>query len=172
MKGLCKRVTASGGLRRTGRIRLFGMMIFFALIVLPLQAQNMSEQDLQNMYMSYLQGEGYAPWIDEDGDVAFEKSNFTFYIIVYEDDLEYFQLLFPAFYSIDTQQERQQAAEAISKVNREKKVAKIYMNTQETRVSASAEVFVRNPEDFKVTFTRMFNNVLSAAQDFLEAIEG
>jgi hypothetical protein len=171
MNGLCKGFTVSGGAAHGGRARLVGLAIFFALIILPLQAQDMSEQELQNMYMSYLWGEGYSPWVDEDGDVAFEDDDLTFYIIVNEDDLGYFRLMFPGFYNIDTQQERQRAADAISKVNREKKVAKVYMNTQETRVNVDAQVYVRNPGDFKGIFRRMFNNVVSAAYDFIEAVE-
>jgi hypothetical protein len=162
--------TAGGSAGRSG---FFGMVMFcvLMLMVLPLGAQDMSEQDLQNMYVSYLREEGYSPWIDDDGDVGFEKNDLNFYIIVNEGDLEFFQLLFPGIYSVDTPQERQRAAAAISVVNRKRKVAKVYMNTSETRVTVSAEVFVRNPGDFRGTFTRMFNNVLLAAQDFLEAME-
>jgi hypothetical protein len=148
-----------------------GAAIFFALAVLPLHAQDMSERDLQNMYMSYLREEGYSPWVDEDGDVAFKADSLTYYIFVSPDDLEYFHLLLPAFHSIDTQQERQRAADAISTVNRSKKVAKVYMNTEETNVYSSAQIFVKNPGDFKSSFTRMSSNVLGAARDFLEALE-
>lgn len=155
----------------SGGAGVFGFMLLFSLVVLPIRAQDMSRQELQNMYMSYLRGEGYTPSIDSDGDVAFESDDLDFYIIVNDSDPEYFNLLFPGFYSIDTQEERQRAADAISVVNRTKKVAKIYMNTSETTVSAAAEVFVREPADFKVTFTRMFRNVLSAAYDFIDAVE-
>ncbi|MDR2375351.1 MAG: hypothetical protein LBD96_02820 [Treponema sp.] len=164
-------LTPAGGSARWSK--LFGMVMFCVLIlmVLPLQAQDMSEQDLQNMYVSYLREEGYSPWVDDDGDVAFERSDLNFYIAVNEGDLEYFQLLFPGIYSIDTPEERQRAADAISVVNRRRKVAKIFMNTNETSVSVVAEVFLRNPGDFRGTFSRMFDNVLLAAQNFLEAME-
>jgi hypothetical protein len=156
---------------RFRRTRFFGLVVFLLPIVLPLHAQDMSERDLQNMYMSYLRGQGYSPTVDEDGDVAFGSDDLTFYIIVNADDPEYFNLMFPTIYSVDTQQERQRAADAISEVNRKRKVAKLYMNSQETRISAGAEVFLRTPGDFEGTFTRMLSNVLLAAKDFLEIME-
>jgi hypothetical protein len=162
---------SSGGPVRAGRAGFFCLVFLLSLIALPLGAQDVSKRDLQSMYLSYLRGEGYSPRVDDEGDIAFEKNDLNFYILVDEDDLEYFNLLFPGIYSVDNQQDRQRAADAISKVNRERKVAKVYLNSEETTVSVAAEIFVRRPGDFAGTFTRMFNNVLLAAQDFLEAME-
>jgi hypothetical protein len=127
----------------------------------------MSKSELQQMYISYLRDEGYQPSIDSDGDIAFKTEGRTFYIIVYDDDLEYFYILFPNFWEIESEAERGQVAEAASYVNRTTKLVSVFM-TNHDDTSISASILVSKPEDFKNHFQRMVGLIFTARRKFID----
>jgi hypothetical protein len=127
----------------------------------------MSKESLQQMYLTYLKGEGYLPEIDSDGDVRFKAEGKNLYIDVYEDDLNYFQIVLPYFWEIESESERKKVADAASYVTRTTKVAKVYME-EDDDTSINAEIYIEKPEDFKIHFTRMVNVILLARRKFIE----
>ena len=76
---------------RIGKI-LVVVFIFLGVFAFPVSAQQMSKAALQRMYMDYLREEGYMPSIDEDGDILFKVAGDSYYIIIDEDDLQFFQI--------------------------------------------------------------------------------
>ncbi|GHU24074.1 hypothetical protein FACS1894164_09820 [Spirochaetia bacterium] len=126
-----------------------------------------SKSDLQNMYLNYLQEEGYRPNIDEDGDVHFKSEGDNYYIIVNDDDPEFFQLLYPNFWEIESEDERIDVALAASYATMQTKVAKIYL-TDYDDTSVSVEIYLNNPEDFKTMFPRMLSAIDTALNAFYE----
>jgi hypothetical protein len=111
-----------------------GFILFFCN---TLYAQ-MTKTELQQMYMSYLREQGYQADIDSDGDIAFKAEGRSLYIIVDEDDLESFRILYANFWEIESIDERSRAAEAVSYVNRTTKVAKIYLTSaDDTSIDAN-----------------------------------
>ncbi|MDR3170373.1 MAG: hypothetical protein LBU17_01965 [Treponema sp.] len=142
------------------------VLICIAFITMPLSAQ-MSKNQLQTMYTDYLKTEGYLPSIDSDGDIYFKSEGKTYYIIVYDNDLGFFQLLYPEFWNIESEEERLQVAESASYATRRTKVAKVFM-TSNGDTSISAEAFLKNPEDFKNVFPRMLSGIKTARDNFIE----
>jgi hypothetical protein len=136
--------------------------VFF---VLPLSAQTTKDQ-LQNMYLEYLTEQGYLPDIDEDGDIKFKYEGGTYYILVFETDLQYFELVYPNFWEIESQEELDMVKTVISYVNRSTKIAKIYLNSREDNVSVSAESLLTSPEDFKNCFSRLLSIIKSGRDKF------
>jgi hypothetical protein len=127
----------------------------------------MSREDLQQMYLTHLKEEGYQPEIDSDGDIKFKAEGRTLYIIVYEDDLDFFQIIYPNFWEIESEAEREKVASVASYVTRTTKVAKVYM-TRADDTSISAEIFIEKPENFKTSFKRMIDVILLARREFIE----
>jgi hypothetical protein len=146
------------------------VLILLVLFVLPLSAQY-SRKDLQNMYMHYLQAEGYTPKVDSDGDVTFKAEGRSFYIEVNEDDLEFFRVVFPNFWEIESETERAEAAAAASWANMRTKVAKVYLTTRDD-TSISAELFVVRPEDFQEVFPRCISVITTALEHFRDRMNG
>jgi hypothetical protein len=131
------------------------LMVFTGLVLVFVNQLNaqMSKSELQQMYVSYLRDEGYQPSIDSDGDIAFKAEGRTFYIIVYDDDLEYFYILFPNFWEMESEAERRQFTEAASYVNRTTKLVTVFM-TSHNDTSISASILVSKPEGFKNRFQK------------------
>ena len=66
-------------------------------------------------YMEFLEDEGMAPSLDASGAVIFESRGRSYYLIVDDDDPQYFRLLYPNFWSLDGAEERQRALLALGR---------------------------------------------------------
>ncbi|MDR2792827.1 MAG: hypothetical protein LBB61_04050 [Treponema sp.] len=150
-------------------------VLLFSTVLLVLFIGNVAAQysrtGLQNMYMSYLTAEGYAPSIDSDGDVAFKKEGRPFWIEVNEDDLEYFRIGYLANYALDYEYEVLQFPVAINHATKVTKVAKVYSLDDRGRFMISAEIYLVRPEDFKIVFNRMISAINRARENFLLKME-
>lgn len=147
------------------RKKMILLIGFIVMVSAALNAQ-MSRKQMQDMYVSYLRGEGYQPSIDSDGDVMFKAEGFTLYIIVDNEDPESFRILFPNFWEIESAAEKTKAYVVANYINRTTKVAKVYINSQETWVSMDANIYVEEPDDFEPHFRRMIQLLLSEVGEF------
>ena len=121
----------------------------------------------QRIYMDYVRAEGYVPSIDEDGDILFKKEGRSYFIIIGKNDTSFMQLLLPNIWSIDSETERAQVAEAISYANRRTKVAKAYISGARNQwVSIGVETFFEDPTHFGPLFPRMMNAISTANENF------
>jgi hypothetical protein len=127
----------------------------------------MSKTDLQQMYLAYLRTEGYSPEVDSDGDIKFKAEGRTLYIIVNDSDLEYFKILYPYFWEIESEAEREKVAEVASYTTRTTKLARVYMVADDD-TSIDACIFIEKPEDFKNHFKRIVDVVLAARRKFID----
>jgi hypothetical protein len=108
-------------------IGLMLALVVFALMGEPSaqerKAPLYTKEQLQQMYSDYLADEGYRPSIDEDGDVQFKQEGRMYYIGVSEDDPEYFRVVLPNIWRIESEQERIQVLVAADAVTATTKVA-------------------------------------------------
>ncbi|MDR1955620.1 MAG: hypothetical protein LBQ30_02055 [Treponema sp.] len=139
---------------------------FMLILINSLNAQ-MSKSQLQQMYVTYLREQGYQTNVDSDGDVTFKAEGYNFYIVVDEDDLESFRIVFPNFWEIESTAERVRAYEAAMYATRTTKVASVYITSRDN-TSIDANIFVGKPEDFKLHFRRMIDVILIARRDFID----
>jgi len=147
--------------------KLSVFVVFILICIANLNAQ-MSKQDLQNMYTSYLKEQGFQSSIDSDGDVQFKAEGRTFYIIVDTRDLQSFRILYPNFWEIESSDEKAKAVKVANYINRTTKVAKVYLNSKEDDVSMDVNIFIEKPEDFKLFFRRMIDLLLEERREFRE----
>jgi len=130
----------------------------------------MTKQDRAEMYRAYLAGEGFPAQIDRDGDVTFKHEGGSYVIIIDEDDETYFRLVFPSFWSIESDEERVRVILAAVHATAQIKVAKVYPLGDQT--FASIEMFVSPPEGFKPVFLRSLRALHAAVQCFREKVLG
>lgn len=116
------------------------------------KGKELSDKDLQKMYMDYLTTEGYRPEVDSDGDVQFKEEGKTYFIDVSADDQEYFRVVLANIWPIESEEERLRVLQACDYANATAKVCKAY--TVRDNVWVGIEVFVAKPEDFKGIFKR------------------
>lgn len=101
------------------------------------------------MYKSYLEQEGYRP-TQEGGLLLFKHAGWSYIIVVHEDDPEFFELVCPRVWSIDSDEERTRAYWAANIASAETKGAKMFVS--ERHVWVSMEMLFDVPEQFKGVF--------------------
>lgn len=115
-----------------------------------------------------LWGEGFSPNVDSDGDVVFKYEGGTYYIIVHENDPQYFNINYAGFWEIESPDELIQAAVCASVVTRSRKVVKVYLNSDFDNVSISAEILLKSPADFSAVLSRLMGQIIEAKRNFID----
>jgi hypothetical protein len=157
---------------KTGKI-LTAVFILGLLFVFSAAAQDDSrpewtKENLQTMYMEHLRAEGYLPSVDEDGDILFKVSGDNYYIIIYENDLQFFQIYRGiGLGSIETET----AINAANYSDRHSKVAKVWVSSDGTSVSINTELLLDDPQDFANVFSRALSVIRNAERNFFSQIE-
>jgi hypothetical protein len=126
----------------------------------------MDKKSRARMYGEFLKSQGYAPEVDSDGDVRFKKEGRTYFVAIDEDDEEFFRVIFPNFWKIESEDERRRVLVACDHSNSLSKVAKVYM--VEDNVWASIELFFGDPEDFKSVFERSMGALQNGVANFVQ----
>jgi hypothetical protein len=157
---------------KTGKILAF-IFVLGLLFAFPVTAQDNSrpewtKENLQAMYMEHLRAEGYLPSIDEDGDIIFKVSGDNYYIIIYENDLQFFQIyrglsLGPI--------ETEAAINAANYSNRHSKVAKVWISSDGRSVSINTELLLDDPHNFAPVFSRALSVIRNAERNFFSQIQ-
>ncbi|OQB27651.1 MAG: hypothetical protein BWY10_01195 [Chloroflexi bacterium ADurb.Bin180] len=128
----------------------------------------MDKAERAQMYVSYLREDGYALEIDEDGDVMFKFEGGTYFVLVDEEDEMFFQIMFPSFWPIESEEEGARVEKAAQLATRITKVAKVYR--QRDNVNASVELLCVPPEAFKAVFRRALGSIQAGVSNFRAAM--
>ncbi|MCA9114274.1 MAG: hypothetical protein KDA79_04260 [Planctomycetaceae bacterium] len=123
-------------------------------------------ENLQQMYLAYLKGEGYPAEIDDDGTIIFKKEGGTYLLPVPQivKDNNYFTLVYPGFWKVEDG-DRTRALEAVNTATADTKVGKVYL--VRGNAWATAEVFVAQPAQFEGVFERCMACITHARQKFI-----
>jgi len=143
---------------------LMTLLLFFAATP-SVQAQ-WSEVKLQKMYMDFLEGEGMESHIDNDGDVQFEYESRTYFIEVNEEDDEFFRLVLPNIWPIESVSEGLEVVQACDEVNRSMKCTKAYTTNDDVWIAV--ELFIARPDAFKGVFERCLKAIDQGVETFVE----
>ncbi|MDR0456365.1 MAG: hypothetical protein LBH20_06755 [Treponema sp.] len=139
-------------------------VIVLTLVGLNCLSAQMTKTQLQEMYVSFLKGEGYNPSVDKDGDVNFTAQGQKFYIDVMADDLQSFRIVLSEFLPMGSN--RLKALEAAaSEIATTKAIS--FNLASNNRLAINSFIFIARPEDFKTHVKRMVDNMLIAKRDFL-----
>ncbi len=159
-------------LERCGLILACSGIIF--LTASPVWAQDDTleldqvKKQLQQIYVEGLRDAGYVPSVDEDGDVQFEREELAYFISVHPDDPQFFGLMLPYIWEIESDQERLYALFACNVANASTKVAKVQVVGD--NVWVSAELFVPKPTEFRSVLSRLFSAMDSAMMKFVDTM--
>lgn len=116
---------------------------------------------------NWLQNEGYRPYVDSDGDVAFKVEGYNYYVISYTDDDNYLSLLLPGIITIGDG-EYAAGIIAANKICREKKVVKAYLGKNDDVVNLSIEMFLDNSPEVGNIMERSIRMLKSAKNAIVE----
>ncbi|HOI00363.1 MAG TPA: hypothetical protein PLE85_07430 [Bacteroidales bacterium] len=155
-------------MQRTVRISIVLLLMAFissGLTFAQGKSKEYSKKQLQQMYVNFLKDEGYKPEVDDDGDVKFKREGRTYFILVQETDMEFFTIILPNIWEIESEEERAKVIVACDASNAKTKVTKVY--SFKDNVWVTVELFIRQPEDFKGVFARAMNAIDSGAGNFV-----
>ncbi|MFM7058132.1 MAG: hypothetical protein ACKO2P_14530 [Planctomycetota bacterium] len=129
----------------------------------------MSKSERISVILEHIRSEGYVPTIDNDGDILFKCEGRSYFVILDENDEQFYRLTFPNFWSIEDEAERERVVQASSVATAKTKVAKIFPVKDDTW--ASIELFLSNAEQFNSVFARSLSALQAAVRTFREAMQ-
>jgi hypothetical protein len=149
---------------KIGKI-LLAILILGGIFVFPAASQpRWTKADLQSTYVEYLKQEGYVPTIDIDGDIQFKVAGDSYFIIVDENDLQFFQVYMGFSLGAISPQD---ALNAANYSNRRSKVVKVALSSDGKIVSITAELLLNDPKDFIPVFSRAISLIRNAETNFM-----
>jgi len=119
-----------------------------------------------DMIINYLAEEGYRPKIDEDGDIVFKVEGGTYFVSFDEKDPNFFSIVYPNFWEIESEEERERVLENSSEANAKCKAAKIYVVKDNT--FATIEMFMESPEQFMGVVERCISALRYGVRTFVD----
>jgi hypothetical protein len=151
---------------KMGKI-LTAIIVFGIFFIFPAVAQSeWTKIDLQSIYMEYLRNEGYVPSVDDAGDIQFRVSGDSYFIIIDENDIQFFQI-YMGFSLRDAN--REDVLNAVNESNRRSKVAKLSVSPVDSEriiVSITVELLLNDPRDFIHVFPRAISLIRNAENIF------
>ncbi|MBK8980104.1 MAG: hypothetical protein IPM29_29745 [Planctomycetes bacterium] len=126
----------------------------------------MNKQQRAEMYSQFLREEGYAPKLDDDGDVTFKYEGGFYLILIDAEDEEFFRLVYPGFWAISDDAERARVERAALLASAQTKVVKIFPVRDDTW--AAIEMFCSPPDVFKSVFRRSIGALRAGVQNFIK----
>jgi hypothetical protein len=150
----------------------FSRLILITLVLitgftLSLAAQ--SETELQELFLEILDQINVDGEIDGDGDIQFEYKDRSYFLEVNENDTEFYRLVLPNIWPIESALERLKVLKAINEVNKTKKVAKAYATND--NVWITVEMFIDKPDNFIGSLERQFKVINEAVDLFVEEMK-
>lgn len=129
----------------------------------------MNRTERAEAFRRFLSDEGFRPTLDEDGDVVFKVEGYMYYISVEEDD-QFFRLIFPNFWPVESDAERERAERAALTVTAHMKVVKVLPTAR--GVLATVEMFCVAPEAVYPVFQRCVQAIQGAVRAFMDEMRG
>jgi len=149
--------------------RIFTVILIFGVfLAFPAAAQaGRTKADLQRIYIESLREEGYLPSVDRDGDILFKVSGNNYFIIIDENDVQFFRIytgISISSYSL------QNALAAANYSNMRSKVAKVYISSNGRSAAINTELLLSDPRDFKPVLSRALSLMRLAESNFLSQL--
>lgn len=145
-------------------LRLIVVGLGLLVAAVAAEGSELDKTGLQKLYVDYLSAEGYRPEVDDDGDVVFKREGLTYFINVAEDDQEFFSVVLPNIWPIESETERAMVLAAADRANGKAKVSKVF--TMDDDVWVATELFVARPGDFTGVFQRALSAIDTATDIF------
>lgn len=143
------------------QIALCATVMTFAAAGSPALAQTYNKDQLQQLYMQYLNAEGFNPNVTQAGNVRFRREGRFYIIYVDEKDPEYFRLVLSFSAEDKSAAARMRRIEGTNLATYETKVVKAYLDS-DGDPNFAAEMFLIVPGDFKTHFTRLLRAIDTA----------
>ena len=131
----------------------------------------MELKKLQELYLNGLKEEGYKGEVSGDDDIGFTYQGGKYWITPYENDPEFFQVSSYYKWSLEDNAEKIKVLLAFNTVNKEKKLAKIYINADFDLICVTVGFFVKEPKDFIANLSRSLGMIQGMMDSFVDEMK-
>jgi hypothetical protein len=128
----------------------------------------MKDHEFSQSVAKLLAADGFAPSIDQDGDIVLDFEGTRYWIEVDEHDRNCLCVLMPGFWPIESDYEHLRALAVASTINASRELVKIYLHRNDT--SAWADVLFERLEDFPPLLRRVLVALRMAVDGFAEGM--
>jgi len=133
-----------------------------------------SPESRQQFYIEFLKSKGIVAQVDSDGDVAFSRSfmgtEVSYFLRVNPSDPAFFELALANFWPIESVEERAKALALANKITGERKVAKVYIASNDN-MWGTIEMFLQEPSDFSGVFDRSLAALEASVGAFVSGMQ-
>jgi len=146
------------------------ILIFGIFLAFPVSSQEgtvWTKNALQNIYIQFLREEGYSPSFDGDGDILFKVSGNNYFIIIDENDPQFFRVYTGIGLGSFLPSE---ALAAANYSNMRSKVAKVYISSDGRSAAINTELLLSDPRDFRFVLSRALSLMRLAENNFLSRL--
>lgn len=119
--------------------------------------------DIGAFYDELLRDQGFRPGRSSLGNVSFRFEGHAYVVVLYPDDPAFLHLLCPGVWTITSTEELVDALQIGAEITGNTKVAKVFVESDRSRVSASAELYLPSLSVAGEVFPRALRTVQSAA---------
>jgi WD40 repeat protein len=127
---------------------------------------NEATQNAQQCFMDYLAEEGFRPNLDKDGDIHFKYEGNHYYLLYSARDRQFVRMIYPNFWPIESDEERQRALAAANMITGQCKCCKVYVSDED--VNAAVELFVAEPSHAVAVLGRALGALQHGVKTFAE----
>jgi hypothetical protein len=132
-------------------------------------AEIFSKEQRVEIYARAIKANGYSTRILDGDIIEFRRSGLFYYVSIEDREPEFVQLVFPAFWEIESRDEQEQAVKAASYASARAKGAKVYLsNENEMDVSVVVDLCLPDPNSFADHFPRMLMMIDTGTDHFEE----
>ncbi len=127
----------------------------------------MTFYETRDFIRDFLADEGYRPELDKDGDILFKREGWSFFVLLDDNDKEFFRVLLPNIDHMEEGTSEDTVIRAALETARKIKVAKVFIN-KGTAIHVSAELLCENVEAFTKVLSRTLDCCLAARLGYNE----
>lgn len=124
----------------------------------------MTKAQRAHSFLEYLTNEGYIATVDQDSDIVLKHEGGVYLIVLDDLDPGFFRIVFPNFWSIDSESARTKAEKAALTATAATKVAKVFPVSN--NLWATVELFVTDLDQAKAVFKRSMSALRAAVVKF------
>ena len=131
------------------------------------------KKEKQELYLTFLKEKGYNCELTNNGNIRFEFEKLQLYLYIDETDENYFLMSFPAFFKLNSNDDRLKALVIGNNLNMSYKIAKIVLTGEDDDMTVSIDmgIYLKDTADFKIFFPKMCSALLTMAKDFINEMK-
>ena len=151
--------------------KIFSILLLTFATILSVSADelNSEQKELRQDIFDYLRNNGYAPTIDDDGDIKFYHDDRKYFISIYASDEQPMYLTMSLGFNYSETYSKEAIKQQINEIDFYKAIKLIPFTRH---YSFIADMYLTEAETFTNAFPKLLDQIKSAAEELVDLVEG